>query len=145
MFEFVTDGNPRTPLPSNEDELIPNTGQATREQIHRYQRCIGSLMYLMMGTCPDIAYAIGKLSRFASNPSDAHFAALNCTLYYINSTNHFYLKYIQRNKGSAINPEGYVNSDYCQECYKNSALFAQFLSYPHNLWIVILFSSPLLC
>ena len=33
----------------------------------------------------------------------------------------------------------------CQECYKNSTLFAQFLSYPHNLWIVILFSSPLLC
>ena len=33
----------------------------------------------------------------------------------------------------------------CQEYYKNSALFAQFLSYPHNLWIVILFSSPLLC
>ena len=35
--------------------------------------------------------------------------------------------------------------EHCQECYKNSALFAQFLSYPHNLWIVILFSSPLLC
>ena len=33
----------------------------------------------------------------------------------------------------------------CQECYKNSTLFDQFLSYPHNLWIVILFSSPLLC
>ena len=69
-------------------------------------------MYLMMGTCPDIAYTIGKLSRFASNPSDAHFSALNCTLYYINSTNHFYLKFIQQNKGSAVNPEGYVDSDY---------------------------------
>ena len=36
-------------------------------------------------------------------------------------------------------------SDECQEYHKNSALFAQFPSYLHNLWIVILFSSPLLC
>ena len=111
-FNVQGNGGPNTPLPLDESELIPNTGQATRTQIHGYQHCIGSLMYLMMGTCPDIAYAVGKLSRFASNPSDTHFAALNHTLFYINNTNHFYLKLVQRNKGSAINPEGYVNSDY---------------------------------
>ena len=69
-------------------------------------------MDLMMGTRPDIAYAIGKLSRFASNLSGAHFAALNRTPYYINNTNCFYLKFVQRNKGSAINLEGHVDSDY---------------------------------
>ena len=69
-------------------------------------------MYLMMGTRPDIAYAIRKLSQFTSNPSDAHFAALNHTLYYINSMNCLYLKFVQRNKGSAFNPEGHVDSDY---------------------------------
>ena len=111
-FNVQGDRGPNTPLPLDESELIPNTGQATRTQIHGYQRCIGSLMYLMMGTHPDIAYAVGKLSRFVSNPSDAHFAALNRTLFYINNTNHFYLKFIRRNNGSAINPEGYVNSDY---------------------------------
>ena len=69
----------------------------------------------MMGTRPDIAYAIGKLSWFASNPSDTYFAALNRTLFYINNTNHFYLKFIQWNKGSAINPKGYVDSDYARD------------------------------
>ena len=42
-------------------------------------------------------------------------------------------------------PMGYKIRELCQECYKNSALFTQFLSYPHNLWIVFLFSLPLLC
>ena len=112
LDRFNVEGDRGPPLPLNEDKLIPYTGQATRPQSHSYQCCIRSLMYLMMGTRPDIAYAVGKLSQFTSNPSDTHFAALNHTLLYVNSTNHFYLKFIQRNKGSAINPEGHVDSDY---------------------------------
>ena len=61
-FNVEGDGGPHTPLSSNEDELIPYTGQTTRPQIHAYQHRIGLLMYLMMGTCPDITYAVGKLS-----------------------------------------------------------------------------------
>ncbi|KAL0293445.1 UNVERIFIED_CONTAM: Retrovirus-related Pol polyprotein from transposon TNT 1-94 [Sesamum angustifolium] len=34
-----------------------------------YSRIIGSLMYIMNCTRPDIAYAVNKLSRFTSNPS----------------------------------------------------------------------------
>ncbi|GKD83527.1 zinc finger, CCHC-type containing protein, partial [Tanacetum coccineum] len=34
-----------------------------------YLRAIGCLMYAMTSTRPDIAYAVGRLSRFTSNPS----------------------------------------------------------------------------
>ncbi|KAL0381322.1 UNVERIFIED_CONTAM: Retrovirus-related Pol polyprotein from transposon TNT 1-94 [Sesamum angustifolium] len=37
-----------------------------------YSRIIGSLMYIMNCTRPDIAYAVNKLSRFTSNPSKDH-------------------------------------------------------------------------
>ncbi|KAJ9566244.1 hypothetical protein OSB04_002210 [Centaurea solstitialis] len=33
-----------------------------------YSQAIGCLMYAMTSTCPDIAYAIGRLSRYTSNP-----------------------------------------------------------------------------
>ena len=33
-------------------------------------------MYLMLGTRPDLAYAIGKVARFSSNPSQDHWDAL---------------------------------------------------------------------
>ena len=40
-----------------------------RDQL-RYSQIIGSLMYLASATRPDISYAVGKLSRFTSNPED---------------------------------------------------------------------------
>jgi len=38
----------------------------------QYLKAIGSLMYAMLGTRPDLAFAIGLLARFSSDPSEAH-------------------------------------------------------------------------
>jgi len=37
-----------------------------------YQRCIGSLMYLIIYTYPDIAYSVGILSRHVTYPGKTH-------------------------------------------------------------------------
>lgn len=37
-----------------------------------YREAIGSLMYLMTGTIPDIAYAVLKLTQFCENPQQNH-------------------------------------------------------------------------
>jgi hypothetical protein len=38
----------------------------------RYGSAIGALMYLMIGTRPDIAFALATLSRFLSRPQSHH-------------------------------------------------------------------------
>ncbi|GJW07989.1 zinc finger, CCHC-type containing protein [Tanacetum coccineum] len=48
------------------EKLKPNTGKPV-DQLE-YSRAIGCLMYAMTSTRPDIAYAVGRLSRFTSNP-----------------------------------------------------------------------------
>nr|GEV43436.1 hypothetical protein [Tanacetum cinerariifolium] len=40
--------------------------------IEKYSRVIGCLMYAMTCTRPDIAFAVGKLSRYTSNPETQH-------------------------------------------------------------------------
>ena len=34
-----------------------------------YRNIVGKLMYAMVGTRPDIAFAVGYLGRFSSNPT----------------------------------------------------------------------------
>nr|GEW49423.1 zinc finger, CCHC-type [Tanacetum cinerariifolium] len=41
-----------------------------------YSRAIGCLMYAMTSTRPDIAYAVGRLSKFTSNSSRRHWHAI---------------------------------------------------------------------
>jgi hypothetical protein len=51
-------------------KLYHNIGRAVNQL--EYARVIGCLMYAMTCTRPDIAYAMGKMSRYISNPSHIH-------------------------------------------------------------------------
>ncbi|XP_073525529.1 uncharacterized protein [Phyllobates terribilis] len=50
-------------------------------------------MYAMTSTKPDIAFAVGKLSRYTSNPSVHHWQAVNRVLRYLKGTMNFGLVY----------------------------------------------------
>ena len=51
-----------------------------------YREAIGSLMYLMVCTRPDIGFAVGKLSQFTESPRSEHWTAVKRVLRYIKST-----------------------------------------------------------
>ncbi|GKA59984.1 zinc finger, CCHC-type containing protein [Tanacetum coccineum] len=54
-----------TPINTSE-KLMPNNGQAVSQL--EYSRVIGFLMYVLTCIRPDIAFDVGKLSRYTSNP-----------------------------------------------------------------------------
>ena len=67
----------------------------------------------MLGTRPDLAHAVGLLSRFASNPSPNHFRALTRTFGYLYHTQDNALVYWKYE-----NPDrfyGYSDSDWAGE------------------------------
>src|ERR1700722_6728845 len=41
-----------------------------------YREAVGSLMYVSLGTCPDITYAVGVVSKFNEKPGQAHWTAV---------------------------------------------------------------------
>ena len=61
-----------TPLPHGY-QPVANTSVPDPTLRQQFQAIIGSLLYLMLGTRPDIAYAVIKLSQFSANPSKDHF------------------------------------------------------------------------
>jgi len=74
-----------------------------------YRNIIGKLMYAMVGTRPDIAFAVGVLGRFASNPSKAHFKMAQHTVAYLKGTKDSFLHY--RPGQGPLKLEGYANEE----------------------------------
>jgi hypothetical protein len=89
--------------------LEKNTEQASERDIKQYQREIGSLMYLMTATRPDLAFPIGNCARFMSNSSAEHFKAVQRIWQYIRTTKNRGLKYQAKEE---LNLVGYVDSDW---------------------------------
>ncbi|GJX62594.1 hypothetical protein Tco_0295494 [Tanacetum coccineum] len=64
-----------TPIPMDSVEMLMSNTRKPVDQLE-YSRAIGCLMYAMTSTRPDIAYTVGRLSRFTSNPSRQHWHAI---------------------------------------------------------------------
>lgn len=79
-FKEYDDSQVRTPVDVN-IHLTKNKGQGISQL--EYSRIIGSLMYIMNCTRPDIAYAVNKFSRYTSNPGEDHWKALVRVLRYL--------------------------------------------------------------
>ncbi|KAA0058181.1 gag/pol protein [Cucumis melo var. makuwa] len=58
-----------------------------------YASAVGSLMYAMLCTRPDICYAVGIVSRYQSNPGLAHWTVVKTILKYLRRTRDYMLVY----------------------------------------------------
>ena len=68
-FNYLKFKEVNTPYDSS-IKLLENSGRIVAQL--EYASAIGSLMYAMHCTRPDIAFAVFKMSRFTSNPSVEH-------------------------------------------------------------------------
>ena len=57
-------------------QLVINPRTSDTEEETFYRSILGSILYLMLGTRRDLAFTVGKLSEFGSNPSPTHMKAL---------------------------------------------------------------------
>ncbi|GJS57761.1 reverse transcriptase domain-containing protein [Tanacetum coccineum] len=69
----------------------PNKGTSVSQL--EYSRAIGCHMYVMISTRPYIAFVVGKLSRYTSNPSALHWQALGRVFQYLKGTMDYGLTY----------------------------------------------------
>ena len=81
-----------TPLPTRYNP-IENTESVNPVRLQKYQQIIGSLLYLMLGTQPDIAYAVIKLLQFSANPSQIHLDKAMYIMHYLVGTQNYRIVY----------------------------------------------------
>jgi len=83
--------------------------QASTADIKLYQRIIGSLLYVQIGTRPDISFAVSRLAQYASNPSPHHIRLAKYVLSYLKGTSDLKLVYTG---GSGNGLYGYSDSSW---------------------------------
>ena len=72
-----------------------------------YASIVGSLMYAMLCTRPDICFIVGMVNRYQSNPGTAHWQAVKMILRYLQGTVNFALCY----HGGDLRLTGYTDAD----------------------------------
>ena len=116
----MTDSNPiSTPMDRGG---IPTQKSPVLDSNTPYRQAIGSLMYLMISTRPDIAFSIRCLSQFAEKPQQKHWTAVKRVLRYIRGSLSAGIMY-DGSKG--IEAIGFSDSDYagCKETRKSTSAY----------------------
>jgi hypothetical protein len=90
-------------------KLRKGTPEQQLEDPTHYQAIIGSIMYAVTGTRPDLAHTITLLSQFNSCPNQSHLTAVKHTLRYLNGTKDWTLNFPS---GKPLVLNGYADADY---------------------------------
>jgi hypothetical protein len=98
-----------TPMDKNL-KIEPNdpSFKASADVCQKFAKAIGTLMYLMLGTRPDIAYAVAYLSRWMANPTPTCETALKRLFRYLQGTRTLELTF-QGELGPLV---GYTDADW---------------------------------
>lgn len=100
-----------TPLPAGAI-LEQSEASATDAFRRQYQSLIGSLLYAMLGTRPDISFAVARLSKYNANPSLQHWKYANYVLRYLQGTKGYRIQYDGTTGAGLI---GYSDSDWSED------------------------------
>lgn len=84
-----------------------------------YASAVGSLMYAMVGSRPDLGFEVGFISRFMSYPSREHWEAVKWVLRYVAGA---YDQCLTFKKSTEFKVEGYSDSDYSADLDKQRSV-----------------------
>src|SRR5579871_1823475 len=94
-----------TPL-ETEIKLTKSEDQESFDPL-KYQSTVGSLIYVIVGTRPDIAFAVATISQFNFNPNIIHWKVSKRIFRYLKETVNFRITY----GNTKIKLEGYSDAD----------------------------------
>jgi len=84
-----------------------------------YANAVGSIMYSMIGSRPDLAYPVGMISRFMGKPIMTHWQAVKWVLRYVQGSLDTILRYKAEEEFKVI---GYCDSDYSADLDKRRSI-----------------------
>ncbi|KAG8485521.1 hypothetical protein CXB51_019057 [Gossypium anomalum] len=105
-----------------------------------YSSAVGSLMYAMVCSRPDLSYAVSAVSRYMANPGKEHWKAVQWILRYLRGTTDVCLQF-GRTEDEVIR---YVDADFAGDLDRRRSLTAEYMAITEAckeaIWLKGLFS-----
>src|SRR2546425_10358373 len=95
-----------------------------------YQNVVGSMMYDMVCTKPDIAYGVSLVSRFMSDPNKTHWEAVKWLARYLKGSVSTCLMFKQ---SDLFNVVGYCDSDFAADLEKRRSITGYCFTFSGNV------------
>ena len=89
----MENANPVAMLLDPNMKLAPNPESRELNHSNDYTLLLGSLQYLAIATCLDIAYAVNRLAAYTANLSLQHYTAAKRVLRYVKGTKNYGITY----------------------------------------------------
>ena len=110
-------------------------GEVNTSLRSQYQSVIGSLLYIMLGTRPDLAYSVIKMSQYSSNPSEEHLQKAMQIVHYLAHTQTLCVTYTA--SGNQTGLIAYSDTDWARdvETSRSTTGYAIFLANRIVSWL----------
>lgn len=105
----LTDANTVSTPADKNVVLCKDDGVSQQVDAKLYQSMTGSLLYIALGTRPDIAHAVSAVAKFNCNPNSSHLTAVKRIFRYLKGTINHKLQYNKSSNGEIV---GYSDADY---------------------------------
>ena len=126
LKRFAMENSKKGSLPANHGiKLSKKDCPSVEAEIARmkdipYASTIGSIMYAMTCTRPDVAYAVSITGRYQQNPGEPHWIAVKTILKYLRRTKEYFLVYGGQPE---LEVAGYADASFQSDCddYKSQS------------------------
>lgn len=114
----ITDKGKLKHFPKLKFDLVIENGKTTEKP---FRELVGCLMYLMLGTRPDICYSLNHFSRYQDKATDEAWNYLKRVLRYLKSTKNLGLKF-ERSMEFKSELICYVDADWASDCFDRKSV-----------------------
>ena len=92
----------------SKDKCPKTPNEIEKRKAVPYASTVGSLMYAMLCTRPDICFDVSMVSKYQSNPGQEHWTTVKHIIKYLKRTRDYMLVY----QVDSLVPLGYIDSDF---------------------------------
>jgi hypothetical protein len=109
---------PYIPMATDTKLKKPEASDIVSKDVFDYMSAVGGLLYIALTTRPDVAYAVGVLSRFMACPAASHVESAKKVISYLYRTKEYGIRYSRERPSQSCHAPHVCDAPLVYACYR---------------------------